>query len=146
MSEILKLPPYPDIHRTVSIFSNYASALFAERSSTTNQGTATSNTAGSSMQPRQGTDNPRSDSELFDMPHDQGQEQPPQRDAQTHGDTLSEEGRNAEARPDPALPRLLGEMNIPNWTLSTSIADSFDLFEEGQSDVFDFLPSMPSIS
>ncbi|GIC93102.1 Zn(II)2Cys6 transcription factor [Aspergillus udagawae] len=146
MSEILKLPPYPDIHRTVSIFSNYASALFAERSSTTNQGTATSNTAGCSMQPRQGTDNPRSDSELFDMPHDQGQEQPPQRDAQTHGDTLSEEGRNAEARPDPALPRLLGEMNIPNWTLSTSIADSFDLFEEGQSDVFDFLPSMPSIS
>ncbi|GFF72168.1 conserved hypothetical protein [Aspergillus lentulus] len=146
ISEILKLPPYPDIHRTVSIFSNYASALFAERSSTANQGTATSNTAGSSMQPRQGTDNPRSDSGLFDMSHDQAQEQPLQRDAQTHGDSLSEEGRTAEARQDPTLPRLLGEMNIPNWTLSTSIADSFDLFEEGQSDVFDFLPSMPSIS
>ncbi|KAG2002085.1 hypothetical protein GB937_009750, partial [Aspergillus fischeri] len=146
ISEILKLPPYPDIHRTVSIFSNYASALFAERSSATNQGTATSNTVGSSMQPRQGTDNSRSDSGLFDMSHDQAQDQPLQRDAQTHGDSLSEEGRTGEARPDPALPRLLGEMNIPNWTLSTSIADSFDLFEEGQSDVFDFLPSMPSIS
>jgi hypothetical protein len=98
------------------------------------------------MQPRQGTDNPRSDSVLFDMSHDQAQEQPLQRDAQSHGDSVSEEGRTAEARQDPALPRLLGEMNIPNWTLSTSIADSFDLFEEGQSDVFDFLPSMPSIS
>lgn len=146
ISEILKLPPYPDIHRTVSIFSNYASALFAERSSATNQGTATSNTAGPSIQPRQGADNPRSDSGLFDMSHDQAQEQPLQRNAQTQGDSLSEEGRTGEARPDPALPRLLGEMNIPNWTLSTSIADSFDLFEEGQSDVFDFLPSMPSIS
>ncbi|KAH1527150.1 hypothetical protein KXX18_001639 [Aspergillus fumigatus] len=146
ISEILKLPPYPDIHRTVSIFSNYASALFAERSSATNQGTATSNTAGPSIQPRQGADNPRSDSGLFDMSHDQVQEQPLQRNAQTQGDSLSEEGRTGEARPDPALPRLLGEMNIPNWTLSTSIADSFDLFEEGQSDVFDFLPSMPSIS
>lgn len=80
------------------------------------------------------------------MSHDQVQEQPLQRNAQTQGDSLSEEGRTGEARPDPALPRLLGEMNIPNWTLSTSIADSFDLFEEGQSDVFDFLPSMPSIS
>ncbi|KAH1750250.1 hypothetical protein KXV50_007109 [Aspergillus fumigatus] len=146
ISEILKLPPYPDIHRTVSIFSNYASALFAERSSATNQGTVTSNTAGPSIQPRQGADNPRSDSGLFDMSHDQAQEQPLQRNAQTQGDSLSEEGRTGEARPDPALPRLLGEMNIPNWTLSTSIADSFDLFEEGQSDVFDFLPSMPSIS
>lgn len=98
------------------------------------------------MQQRQGTDNSRTDSDLFDMPHDQGQEQPLQRDAQTRRDSPSEEGRAAEARSDPALPRLLGEMNIPNWTLSTSIADSFDLFEEGQSDVFDFLPSMPSIS
>lgn len=41
--------------------------------------------------------------------------------------------------------RLSGTMEAPNWTVSNSIADSFGLFEEGQNDIFDFLPMMPSM-
>lgn len=43
------------------------------------------------------------------------------------------------------LPRIPGTMEAPNWTVSNSIADSFGLFEEGQNDIFDFLPMMPSM-
>lgn len=46
-----------------------------------------------------------------------------------------------EPRPEPVLPRLLG-YDIPNWNLTAPIADSFNLFEEGQTDVFDFLPDL----
>ncbi|EAW11087.1 fungal specific transcription factor domain-containing protein [Aspergillus clavatus NRRL 1] len=145
--EILKQPPYPDIHRTVSIFANYASALFADRSAASNtSATVTSNDADALLYPTQPTNDSRPEFDLVTMPHDQVPEQSSQRNAQTHGESLSEETRLAEPRSDPPLARLLGEMNIPNWTLSTSIADSFDLFEEGQSDVFDFLPAMPSMT
>lgn len=41
--------------------------------------------------------------------------------------------------------RLSGTMEAPNWTVSNSIADSFGLFEEGQNDIFDFLPMMPAM-
>jgi hypothetical protein len=45
----------------------------------------------------------------------------------------------------PPLSRLPDTMEAPNWTMSNSIADSFGLFEEGQNDIFDFLPMMPSM-
>lgn len=45
----------------------------------------------------------------------------------------------------PPLPRLPEAMDAPNWTMSNSIAESFGLFEEGQNDIFDFLPMMPSL-
>lgn len=45
----------------------------------------------------------------------------------------------------PLLARMPDAMEAPNWTMSNSIADSFGLFEEGQNDIFDFLPMMPSL-
>jgi len=51
--------------------------------------------------------------------------------------------RTAAARPAP--PRLPETMEAPNWTVSNTIADSFGLFEEGQNDIFDFLPMMPTM-
>jgi hypothetical protein len=47
----------------------------------------------------------------------------------------------AYPRPEPAQPRV-PPFDIPNWNLTAPIADSFDLFEEGQTDVFDFLPTL----
>lgn len=54
-------------------------------------------------------------------------------------------GSDAAATTRPPLPRLPDTMEAPNWTMSNSIADSFGLFEEGQNDIFDFLPMMPSL-
>lgn len=54
-------------------------------------------------------------------------------------------GGDAAATTRPPLPRLPDTMDAPTWTVSNSIADSFGLFEEGQNDIFDFLPMMPSL-
>lgn len=54
-------------------------------------------------------------------------------------------GSDAAATIRPPLPRMPDTMEAPNWTMSSSIADSFGLFEEGQNDIFDFLPMMPSL-
>lgn len=52
---------------------------------------------------------------------------------------------DASATNRPFLARMPDTMEAPNWTMSNSIADSFGLFEEGQNDIFDFLPMMPSL-
>lgn len=54
-------------------------------------------------------------------------------------------GGDAAVTTRPPLPRMPDTMEAPNWTMSNSIADSFGLFEEGQNDIFDFLPMMPSL-
>lgn len=54
-------------------------------------------------------------------------------------------GDDASATSRPPLARMPDAMEAPNWTMSNSIADSFGLFEEGQNDIFDFLPMMPSL-
>jgi hypothetical protein len=54
-------------------------------------------------------------------------------------------GGDATAASRPPLPRLPDTMDAPTWTVSNSIADSFGLFEEGQNDIFDFLPMMPTL-
>ncbi|KAA8651699.1 Zn(II)2Cys6 transcription factor [Aspergillus tanneri] len=82
ISEFIKQPPYPDIHRTVSIFVRYAS-----------------------------------------LPTDQPETNQPELE---------------ETVDEPSTGTANG--NGMNWTM----ADSFGLFEEGQTDVFDFLPAMPS--
>ncbi|KKK25633.1 hypothetical protein ARAM_003674 [Aspergillus rambellii] len=136
--EYIKRPPYPDIHRTVSIFVNYAEALLAERGTPANNPSVQSGTAvplsEGSRQPDV-TNLPRPDFDPTELLHDQLRSSNLRRDRDTDVTASSDNGRTADSRPEPVLPRLLGGMNVPNWTLSTSIADSFDLFEEGQTDV-----------
>lgn len=52
---------------------------------------------------------------------------------------------DAAATGRPLLTRMPDAMEAPNWTMSNSIAESFGLFEEGQNDIFDFLPMMPTL-
>lgn len=52
---------------------------------------------------------------------------------------------DAAAAGRPLLARMPDAMEAPNWTMSNSIAESFGLFEEGQNDIFDFLPMMPTL-
>jgi hypothetical protein len=66
-----------------------------------------------------------------------------QTDKETNMVTMPSSDPSAAARAP--LPRIPGTMEAPNWTVSNSIADSFGLFEEGQNDIFDFLPMMPSM-
>jgi hypothetical protein len=58
---------------------------------------------------------------------------------------VSMPGGDKAAISRPPLSRFSGAMEAPNWTMSNPIADSFGLFEEGQNDLFDFLPMMPSM-
>lgn len=58
---------------------------------------------------------------------------------------VSMPGSDVTATARASLPRLPDTMDAPTWTVSNSIADSFGLFEEGQNDIFDFLPMMPSL-
>lgn len=181
ISDFIKLPPYPDIHRTVSIFVRYAGALTANRGSC--------HTAGG---PHSSHQQPDSRAHSHSGAHAQAH-------AHVHGQTHG--GTNARYEPsmlqhypstgahanlsgraseDTAIPAAgtgpgtgtgggngqasangnpnvsagagagagsgtgapIVSMEVPNWTLSTPIADSFGLFEEGQADVFDFLPAM----
>ncbi|KAL4961038.1 uncharacterized protein BDV14DRAFT_211419 [Aspergillus stella-maris] len=133
--EYLKQPPYPDIHRTVQIFVNYAGALLAEQDLCSSDGAAQPGVAAPSRPevnsvPRTefnptGTLDPPTDNPLLAVDKEADLTAP----------------SSAEPRPEPVLPRLLG-YDIPNWNLTAPIADSFDLFEEGQTDIFDFLPDL----
>ncbi|KAL3476498.1 hypothetical protein BJX99DRAFT_270489 [Aspergillus californicus] len=122
--DYLKQPPYPDIHRTVQIFVNYAGALLAEQElcSDSVQGQA----------PRLSTTDPDFAAEI------PGSTVDPTLQVDKDADLTAP---SAESRAEPALPRLMG-FDIPNWNLTAPIADSFDLFEEGQTDIFDFLPDL----
>ncbi|KAL2827957.1 hypothetical protein BDW59DRAFT_159915 [Aspergillus cavernicola] len=131
--EYLKKPPYPDIHRTVQIFVNYAGALLAEQDLCSNESSVQPGTAGPPRPPQftsaefNPTEMPASTVENPTLRVDR------------YADLTAPS--SAEPRSEPVLPRLLG-FDIPNWNLTAPIADSFDLFEEGQTDVFDFLPDL----
>ncbi|CBF73860.1 predicted protein [Aspergillus nidulans FGSC A4] len=131
--EYLKQPPYPDIHRTVQIFVNYAGALLAEQDLCNDHGQAIA--AQPSRTPEVNS-TPRS--EFTTSIPEQAAENPMIR---MDKDTDLTAPLPSESRPEPVLPRLLG-FDIPNWNLTAPIADSFDLFEEGQTDIFDFLPDL----
>ncbi|KAL3458965.1 hypothetical protein BJX64DRAFT_210776 [Aspergillus heterothallicus] len=133
--EHLKNPPYPDIHRTVQIFVNYAGALLAEQDLCRNESTVQSGSEVS--KPSEIPNTPSSDFNLAAIPG------PP--NESSHARVDREANLTAPfptyPRPEPALPRV-PPFDIPNWNLTAPIADSFDLFEEGQTDVFDFLPTL----
>ncbi|KAL4904346.1 hypothetical protein BDW74DRAFT_29477 [Aspergillus multicolor] len=126
--EYLKQPPYPDIHRTVQIFVNYAGALLAEQDlCSTENGQA----------PAQPSRTP----DVNSTPHSELTTGMPDPMLRVEGETDLTASLPPESRPEPVLPRLLG-FDMPNWNLTAPIADSFDLFEEGQTDIFDFLPDL----
>ncbi len=130
--EYLKQPPYPDIHRTVQIFVNYAGALLTEED--------LCNSDSSNPQPGAAAPsrNPEIDSASTSDFNPTGVADPMLR-VEKEADLTASSA--TEPRPEPVLPRLLG-YDIPNWNLTAPIADSFNLFEEGQTDVFDFLPDL----
>ncbi|KAL4984432.1 hypothetical protein BDW68DRAFT_193683 [Aspergillus falconensis] len=132
--EYLKQPPYPDIHRTVQIVVNYAGALLAEQDLCSNE----HGQAGAAQPSGTPEANSTPRSEFTTSIPDQTAENPMVRMEKDMGLTAP---LPSESRPEPVLPRLLG-FDIPNWNLTAPIADSFDLFEEGQTDIFDFLPDL----
>lgn len=140
--DFLKQPPYPDIHRTVSIFVNYARALIAS-------------------QRQENSENADVHVSNMNDTSEQGEERSSPSYSRAPPDTDNLVGNQPSIPPPPpppigvssfpppapaAISRLLSEtMDAPNWTMSNSIADSFGLFEDGQNDIFDFLPTMPTI-
>lgn len=130
--EYLKQPPYPDIHRTVQIFVNYAGALLAEQDLCNNDSGNPQPVAA----PLRNSEIDSASTSDFNPRAGPSSENPMLRVEKEADLTAS-----SEPRPEPVLPRLLG-YDIPNWNLTAPIADSFDLFEEGQTDIFDFLPDL----
>ncbi|KAJ5729074.1 uncharacterized protein N7483_003582 [Penicillium malachiteum] len=147
--DFLKQPPYPDIHRTVSIFVNYARALIASqrpKSRDSADGPNMSEQSDGPVPSYQGLDSPMENApplptSMDDPRYRAGTGLPSDRD--TNLVTLP--NNDGTAAPRPPLPRMPDTMEAPNWTMSNSIADSFGLFEEGQNDIFDFLPMVPSL-
>lgn len=148
--EFLKQPPYPDIHRTVSIFVNYVRALIASQHPPSDDDadfpSLSESVDGQAPYPS-GQDGPTNNSlapsgmdPLDDASY---RPAPPVQADKDPGMTSIPADRTATARPAP--PRLPETMEAPNWTVSNTIADSFGLFEEGQNDIFDFLPMMPTM-
>lgn len=148
--DFLKQPPYPDIHRTVSIFVNYARALIASQrplSSHSSDGPIMNDQNDGPHPEYQGPHSPMINAPapgvgpLDDPRYRAGPAI--QTDKDTNMVTMPSNDISTAAKA--ALPRIPGTMEAPNWTVSNSIADSFGLFEEGQNDIFDFLPMMPSM-
>ncbi|KAJ5727898.1 hypothetical protein N7493_005718 [Penicillium malachiteum] len=148
--DFLKQPPYPDIHRTVSIFVNYARALIASQrpqSRDSADGPNMSEQSDGPVPSYQGPDSPMENAPplaptgMDDPRYRAGTGLPSDRDA----NLVTLQNSDATAAPRPPIPRLPDTMEAPNWTMSNSIADSFGLFEEGQNDIFDFLPMVPSL-
>ncbi|OQD85890.1 hypothetical protein PENANT_c009G00376 [Penicillium antarcticum] len=145
--DFLKQPPYPDIHRTVSIFVNYARALIASQRPQSSDGADAPNMSDQGDGPHPSY----CDGPMVDAPAPPAVG--PLDDRYKHGlNTQTDKDSNMVSMPSgdtsaprPPLSRLPGTMEAPNWTVSNSIADSFGLFEEGQNDIFDFLPMMPSM-
>ncbi|KAL4862165.1 hypothetical protein BDV12DRAFT_203314 [Aspergillus spectabilis] len=134
--EYLKQPPYPDIHRTVQIFANYAGALLAEQDLCSNDGNVQPGAAAPSTTPEVA----RAARPEFNPTGMLGPSvENPLLQVDRNADLTAPS--STEPRPEPVLPKLLG-FDIPNWNLTAPIADSFDLFEEGQTDIFDFLPDL----
>ncbi|KAJ5950609.1 uncharacterized protein N7479_009022 [Penicillium vulpinum] len=147
--DFLKQPPYPDIHRTVSIFVNYARALIAS------QRPQSSHSTDLPLMDDQNEGPPfeRADNPMINGPSSSGMGPLDDLRYRTGPTIQADKDSNMVSMPsgDPSVmarapvSRLSGTMEAPNWTVSNSIADSFGLFEEGQNDIFDFLPMMPSI-
>ncbi|PYH90444.1 C6 transcription factor [Aspergillus ellipticus CBS 707.79] len=147
--DFLKQPPYPDIHRTVSIFVNYGRALVASQRGHGElcvEGPKEFEPANAQLAMDRDADG------LVELSITSG----PLEQAGYRADAITPQGdkdpglggvpnadRYAPARLPPA--RLPGPMEAPNWSLCNPIADSFGLFEEEQNDIFDFLPVMPSM-
>ncbi|KAB8278173.1 hypothetical protein BDV30DRAFT_223124 [Aspergillus minisclerotigenes] len=149
--EFLKQPPYPDIHRTVSLFVNYARALIVSQRPRSHDSADAPNMPehGDVQEPLNGrpdapvdTTPPTGLAPLEDTTsYRPGAAFPGDKD--TSAVSMPSSDKGAISRPP--LSRLAGTMEAPNWTMSNPIADSFGLFEEGQNDLFDFLPVMPSL-
>ncbi|KAH8691676.1 putative C6 transcription factor [Talaromyces proteolyticus] len=150
--DFLKQPPYPDIHRTVSIFVNYARALIAtQRRETEDHGNdiILSEQCDQLSPSNNGSDSvmvnaqplPAREGMLEDTYYQGCSNTQPNKNSQSS--SVVNGGISSTARPPNS--RFPESMDAPNWTMSNSIADSFGLFEEGQNDIFDFLPTMPSI-
>ncbi|KAJ5793805.1 hypothetical protein N7457_000404 [Penicillium paradoxum] len=147
--DFLKQPPYPDIHRTVSIFVNYARALIASQRPQSNHGTdvplMSNQSGGPSFEgpesPLVNGPPPSGVGPLDDLRYKNGPSIQTEKDSNMASMSSSDSSAAAKA----LASRLPGTMEAPNWTVSNSIADSFGLFEEGQNDLFDFLPMMPSM-
>ncbi|KAJ5434140.1 hypothetical protein N7491_004735 [Penicillium cf. griseofulvum] len=147
--DFLKQPPYPDIHRTVSIFVNYARALIASQRPQSNHSTDVPIISDQGEGPPfEGPDNPMINGPspsgvgpLDDLRYRTG----PTIQADKDSNMVSMPSSDPSAVARAPVSRLSGTMEAPNWTVSNSIADSFGLFEEGQNDIFDFLPMMPSM-
>ncbi|KAJ6180873.1 MFS multidrug transporter [Penicillium mononematosum] len=146
--DFLKQPPYPDIHRTVSIFVNYARALIASQRPQSNHSTDVPILPQSEGPPFEGTGNPMINGPppsgvgpLDDLRYRTG----PAIQGDKDPNMVSMPSSDPSAVARAPVSRLSGTMEAPNWTVSNSIADSFGLFEEGQNDIFDFLPMMPAM-
>lgn len=147
--DFLKQPPYPDIHRTVSIFVNYARALIASQRPQSNHSADVPIMSDQNEGPTfEGSNNP-----MINGPPPSGVGPLDDLRYRTGPTIQADKDSNMASMPssDPSVvarapaSRLSGTMEAPNWTVSNSIADSFGLFEEGQNDIFDFLPMMPSM-
>ncbi|OGM44072.1 putative C6 transcription factor [Aspergillus bombycis] len=147
--EFLKQPPYPDIHRTVSLFVNYARALIVSQRPRSHDSADAPNMPehGDVQEPLSGrpdasvvTTPPTGLAPLEDTSYRPGAAFPG--DKETSAVSMPSNDKAAISRPP--LSRFAGTMEAPNWTMNP-IADSFGLFEEGQNDLFDFLPVMPSL-
>ncbi|KAJ5940996.1 MFS multidrug transporter [Penicillium verrucosum] len=147
--DFLKQPPYPDIHRTVSIFVNYARALIASQRPQSSHSADVPIMPGQNEGPAfEGSNNPMINGPppsgvgpLDDLRSRTG----PTIQADKDSNMVSMPSSDTSAVARAPVSRLSGTMEAPNWTVSNSIADSFGLFEEGQNDIFDFLPMMPSM-
>ncbi|KAL3259863.1 hypothetical protein BDQ94DRAFT_181239 [Aspergillus welwitschiae] len=149
--DFLKQPPYPDIHRTVSIFVNYGRALVASQRGhgeyCADVIKPSEQTNGQFSLGRGAYGVPVDVSTSSGMPSEQvnypADAMTPQAEKERGAAGVPNAERTAPGRQLPA--RLPGPMEAPNWSMCNPIADSFGLFEEEQNDIFDFLPMMPSI-
>ncbi|GAQ42574.1 C6 transcription factor [Aspergillus niger] len=149
--DFLKQPPYPDIHRTVSIFVNYGRALVASQRGHADycaEVIKPSEQANGQFSLGRGTfgvpvDVSTSSGMASEQVNYPAGAMTPQADKDSGAAGVPNAERTAPGRQLPA--RLPGPMEAPNWSMCNPIADSFGLFEEEQNDIFDFLPMMPSI-
>ncbi|PYH40093.1 Zn(II)2Cys6 transcription factor [Aspergillus saccharolyticus JOP 1030-1] len=148
--DLLKQPPYPDIHRTVSIFVNYGRALVAsQRGQRDDYLDAPDDTrlANEQLGMNKDLDGDKvaisTASALAEQASYGATETIHQGVKDTDLLSMPNTDRQPPARQFP--PRPPGPMEAPNWNLCHPIADSFGLFEEEQNDIFDFLPAMPSM-
>ncbi|KAJ5418963.1 MFS multidrug transporter [Penicillium crustosum] len=128
--DFLKQPPYPDIHRTVSIFVNYARALIASQRPQSNHSADVpiisdqneGPTFEASNNPMINGPPPSGVGPLDDLRYRTG----PTIQADKDSNMVSMPSSDPSAVARAPISRLSGTMEAPNWTVSNSIADSFD--------------------